>query len=95
MSFRFNPEISWGHVMQAVLIIVGLTAGYVQLKADVQARTETLSAAITIAKLETSREVDANRSKIEAQNQVIAAQLGAIREAIGQVQKDLSQLKRQ
>ena len=95
MSFRFNPEISWGHVMQAVLIIIGLTAGYVQLKADVQARTEALSAAITISKLETSREVDANRSKIEAQNQVIAAQLGAIREAIGQVQKDLSQLKRQ
>lgn len=78
----FDPKVSWGHILTIATLLVGMVAGYYQLKAEaLQTRADSdreiakLRAEIDVASLNALVLINKNSSEINYQGKVIAVQL--------------------
>lgn len=83
-GITFKPELSIGHVLQIVALIIGLTAGYYQLKADIAA-SET---AAKLADTTMSAQISANEVRIDNLTLRIEDKLRFIADQIGEIKAD-------
>lgn len=83
--FQFDPKLSLGHIGQILALIVGLTAGYFQLKADAAETRQKMA----LLESQTNARIDANTARIETQGAMLTQRLDWIGQTLEQLRADL------
>lgn len=78
----FDPKVSWGHIFTICTLMIGMVAGYYQLKADTQKNRSVFDreiaqvrAEIEVAQLQTLILINKNSDEINNQGKIISIRL--------------------
>lgn len=83
-EFRFNPEISMGHAVQILTLIIGLIAGYYQIKSDVAAARSEMS----VAQVSLEGRLEVNEVRLTSLTNSIDDKLRFIAEQIAELKTE-------
>jgi len=99
-KIQFEPKISFGHIGQAILIVVGLTAGYYQFKADAVAMANAsekarnaMNTQIEIIRIGMTAQIDKANNRIDTEGALTNQRLLTISETLKQLRADLREAR--
>lgn len=90
-SWKFNPEVSLGHMVQILALIIGLTAGWFQFVAQLQ-RNE---ARTTLVQSELSAKIEMNTMRVNSLQVSVEDKLRFIAESVADLKAARQERPRQ